>query len=293
MHRRMPDAPAANRSCEESLMGYGVDSHCHVLDRGAFPFSTDAAYRPPPHEAGTGAQLAAVLDAHELSHALLVTPTGGYVYDNRCMVAAIEASKGRFRGIARVRPDVDARVLEELAAAGVIGIRLDLITDGVGLMCHAALPRLFDHVRNLGWQIHVQCEGNQLHDCLGTLRAARIPLVFDHCGRPDPAGGIEQPGFAALLEMGREGHAVKLSGPFRYSRQPAPYPDAEPFVRALIESFTPARCVWGSDWPFLRMQSRMDYGPALACLARWFPDAADRRKALWDNPARLFGFASA
>src|SRR5438874_13659618 len=110
-------------------MGDGIDSHCHVFDTARFPYSPDAAYQPPPHEAGTAGDLAAVLDAHALSHALLVNPTSGYRYDNRCMIAAIRRANGRFKGIARVPPDADERTLAPLDNAGVIGIRLDLLTD--------------------------------------------------------------------------------------------------------------------------------------------------------------------
>ena len=102
----------------------------------------------------------------------------------------------------------------------------------------------------------------------------------------------QQPGFQALLAFGREGHAIKLSGPFRASTQGCfPWDDVDPFIAAAIDAFTIDRCVWGSDWPFVRMDDRMDYGPALACLARWVPGAADREKVLWHNPARLFGFS--
>ncbi len=272
-------------------MSNGVDSHCHVFDTTRFPYAHDAAYRPGPHEAGSSEELAAVLDAHGLSHALLVNPTSGYGYDNRCMVAAIRASNGRFKGIARAAPDADPRTLAALGAEGVIGVRIDLIGDGVGVLQHPAMPRLLAQIRERRWQVHVQCEKDQLHEASATLRAARVPLVFDHCGRPDAARGVTQPGFRALLEMGRDGHAVKLSGPFRFSRVPAPYADAEPYVAALLEAFTVERCVWGSDWPFLRLSARMDYGPVLACLQRWLPDERDRRQVLWDTPARLFGFA--
>ena len=273
-------------------MNNGIDSHCHVFDTTRFPYAPDAAYRPLPHEAGSAADLAAVLDAHGLSHALLVNPTSGYGYDNRAMVAAIRASKGRLKGIARVPPDADPRTLDALGAEdGVIGVRIDLIGDGVGVMHHAAMPRLLAQARERHWQVHVQCENDQLAEASVMLRAARVPLVFDHCGRPEPGGGVTQPGFKALLEMGRDGHAVKLSGPFRFSRTPAPYSDVEPYVAALIETFTVKRCVWGSDWPFLRLPVRMDYGPVLACLTRWLPNEADRRHVLWGTPARLFGFA--
>jgi predicted TIM-barrel fold metal-dependent hydrolase len=95
-----------------------------------------------------------------------------------------------------------------------------------------------------------------------------------------------------VLELGRRGNAaIKLSGPFRYSRQSWPYADCDPYVHALIDAFTLDHCVWGSDWPFVRLPNRYDYGPTRALLDRWLPDAADRRRVLWDNPRRWFGFA--
>ena len=272
-------------------MGTGVDAHCHVFDTTLFPYSPDAAYKPPPQEAGTAAQLVAVLEAHGLSHALLVNPTSGYGFDNRCMLAALSASKGRFKGIARVRPGAAERTLAELRDAGVIGLRFDLLTDGVDSLRSPATTRLLAQVREMRWLAQVQCERDQLHEAAPMLRAAQARLVFDHCGRPDAALGIDQPGFAALLEFGREGHFVKLSGPFRFYNAFSPDARIEPFVAALIEAFTPQRCVWGSDWPFLRLPVRMDYGPVLANLERWLPDERDRQQVLWETPARLFGFA--
>jgi predicted TIM-barrel fold metal-dependent hydrolase len=69
-----------------------------------------------------------------------------------------------------------------------------------------------------------------------------------------------------------------------------PYRDVDAFIAAAIEAFTLDNCVWGSDWPYVRMDERMDYGPPFTCLARWLPNAEDRHKVLWDSPARLFGF---
>lgn len=272
------------------MIDRGVDSHCHVFDTARFAYAESAAYKPPPNEQGDGAALAAVLDAHGLSHALLVNPTSGYGYDSRCMLDAIRASPRRFKGIARVRPDIDDATLAELADNGVIGIRIDMIGDGAAIVHDRALPRLLARVRELDWQVHVQCEKDQLAAAVDVLRAARVPLVFDHCGRPDPARGVSQPGFEALLEMGRDGHAVKLSGPFRFSNGRAPYRDVGPFVEALIATFTVQRCVWGSDWPFLRLPHRVDYGPVLGQLKRWLPNEDDRRAVLWETPRRLFGF---
>jgi predicted TIM-barrel fold metal-dependent hydrolase len=272
------------------MTNQGVDSHCHVFDTTLFPYSPEAAYRPPPHEAGTATQLAAVLDAHRLSHALLVNPTSGYGYDNRCMLAAIRGSRGRFRGIARIRPGADERTLAELATGGVVGLRLDLLTDGVASLATPETTRLLAQAREMHWLVQVQCERDQLHEGAQILRSAEVRLLFDHCGRPDAELSVDQPGFRALLDLGRDGHYVKLSGPFRFFNAFSPHASTEPFIAALIEAFTPKRCVWGSDWPFLRLPVRMDYGPVLANLERWLPDEPDRRQVLWGTPARLFGF---
>jgi predicted TIM-barrel fold metal-dependent hydrolase len=73
------------------------------------------------------------------------------------------------------------------------------------------------------------------------------------------------------------------------SREPYPHRDLLPYVRALVDAFGPDRCVWGSDWPFLRMPERVDYGPLLTLLAEQVPDADARRRILWDTPVREFG----
>lgn len=45
-----------------------------------------------------------------------------------------------------------------------------------------------------------------------------------------------------------------------------------------------------TDWPFINLTEKPDYRQALSCLERWVPGKQDRRKILWDTPAKLFGF---
>ena len=74
------------------------------------------------------------------------------------------------------------------------------------------------------------------------------------------------------------------------SAMPFPHPDAWPFVRALLDAYTPRALVWASDWPFLRARERVDYGPLIALMERLAPDANAQRAIFWDTPVRLFGF---
>jgi predicted TIM-barrel fold metal-dependent hydrolase len=83
---------------------------------------------------------------------------------------------------------------------------------------------------------------------------------------------------------------VKLSGYVKFAREPHPYRDARPYVRAPIDAFGPDACVWASDWPYLRASYGINYGPLVALAAELVPDPRDRAKIMWETPKRLFGF---
>jgi predicted TIM-barrel fold metal-dependent hydrolase len=266
-----------------------VDTHAHIIDPARFPYSPDAAYHPPAGETGPLERYLAVLDAHGISHAVAVQPTSGYLFDHRCLLDAIARSGGRLRGVARIPAGRARDFASVLDVPGIAGVRLDLLGDGVDVLDAPDLPWLLDAMAERAMHVQVQCEGDQLVRALPVIAGMRMPLVIDHCGRPVPSRGLAQPGFAALLELARDGHYVKLTGPFRYSEQGAPFRDCDPYVHALLRAFTPARCLWGSDWPYLRMAQRIDYAGELAMLARWVPDEADRQRILAGTPAQLFG----
>jgi predicted TIM-barrel fold metal-dependent hydrolase len=267
-----------------------IDCHAHVFDLDRFPVQDSRGFDIAPNEHGTASEYTAVLDAEGVSHALLVNPLGGYGTDCRCMLAAIAEGRGRFKGIALLPADATERQVKALIDGGVVGIRFNLNFEKSPSLYGAAGERALAIAREAGWLVQVHYEGDLLVQAMPVLRAARLPVVIDHMGRPDVARQLTQPGFQALLELGREGAFVKMSAGFRSSRQTPPYEDLDRFVHALLEAFTAHRCLWGSDWPFLRARRRVDYGPQLAALSRWVPDGADRAAILWDNPKALFGF---
>jgi predicted TIM-barrel fold metal-dependent hydrolase len=271
---------------------FAVDSHAHVFDTRRYPLDNPHAYVPQPNECGTAQEFRAVLDSHGMTHALLVQPFTGYATDNRCMQDALAASGGRFRGVALVGHEASDAHLDSLAASGVVGARFNTLFSGSTSLAGSEGARLLSRIKERGWFAQVYFHDDAVLKLLPILAESGIRVVVDHCACPDVSRGLDQPGFAAVLELGRRGNAaIKLSGPFRYSKQAWPYTDCEPYVQALIEAFTLDNCVWGSDWPFVRLPNRYDYGPTRALLDRWLPDAADRRRVLWDSPRRWFGFA--
>jgi predicted TIM-barrel fold metal-dependent hydrolase len=232
-----------------------------------------------------------VLDAYGVRHALLVGPNSGYGTDNRCLLDAIAQSGGRFKGIAVVPNDVEVSVLERLKAAGVMGVAFNTTVNGVAY--YSDSDELLAKLAALGLFVQIQVEHDQLVPLAPMLERSGVRILIDHCGRPTPEAGPDQPGFKALLRLARSGRAfVKLSGYEKFSREPYPYTDVQPYVRALIETFTLDACVWASDWPFLKATKRVDYGPLLKLVEKLLPAEHDRRKLLWETPQKLFGFGN-
>jgi len=266
-----------------------IDCHNHVLDPLSFPYAADATYRPAGQEIGTVAQLAAVLEAYGVRHALIVGPNSGYGNDNRCLLDAIARNGTRHKGVAVVRPDADAGELENLRAGGIVGVTMNATYHGEAYFADAG--PLLARLAALDLFVQVQVERDQMVSLAPLLLRSGARVVIDHCGRPAPEAGIGQPGFKAVLELARSGRAcVKLSGYAKFSRLPYPYPDVRRYVDALVDAYTLDACVWGSDWPFLRATQRLDYGPLLKLVEILLPDRASRQKLFWDTPRALFGF---
>jgi len=271
--------------------GCRIDCHAHVIAPSRFPYADGPGYKLRPDETGDFDAFRRVLASHGISHALLVQPSC-YGYDNTCMLDAMARSQGRFKGIAVVAPQATEGAMLSLKREGVVGVRLHLMRSDPEALSRPGAERFLARARALGWFVEVYARGQVWCGIERILRQSGVTVLIAHLGEPDPSRGVDQPGFQAVLALGRETDAVvKLSAPFRTSGQPFPHADVEPFVAAVVDSFGLDRCVWGSDWPFLNTSQQVEYGNLLTCLARWLPNPDDRDRVLWHNPARLFAFA--
>jgi predicted TIM-barrel fold metal-dependent hydrolase len=266
-----------------------IDCHNHIFDPVGFPYALGVHYHPAGQETGSADYFLHVLDAYGTRFAVMVGPNSGYETDNRCLLDAIARSHGRIRGIAVVAHDTSSDALVALKAQGIIGVAFNLTLHGVDYYRDAA--PLLARLAALDLFINVQVEHAQLVALAPLLLDSGARILIDHCGRPTPELGLGQPGFEALLALADTRRAwVKLSGYVKFSRDPYPHADTHPFVHALLERFTPDGCLWASDWPFIKATARVDYGLMLRLVERLIPGPDDRRRVLWDTPAKLFGF---
>jgi predicted TIM-barrel fold metal-dependent hydrolase len=93
-----------------------IDSHAHIIDPARFSFAHGPGYMPKQHERGTAEAYVATLDAHGVSQALLVQPSG-YGTDNSAIFDAVATFPGRFKAIAVIDLAVPDRTLLEVFAS--------------------------------------------------------------------------------------------------------------------------------------------------------------------------------
>lgn len=272
------------------------DAHFHVFGpRDRYPVGADLRYEPP--RAGLADYLAHAAPLG-IARYVLVQPSA-YGRDNSCMLDAMrEIEPALRRGIVDVDEHAPDALLAEFDRLGVRGVRVNVKpvlppTSGLAEALRPRIDRLAARCLELGWHLDFLLPGWLTAELMPVLAALPVDFSLAHMGMFQAAEGVAQPGFQALLRLlrGGRGHGwVKLTGAYRISRL-HDYSDIMPLARALREA-APDRLLYGSDYPHLSFADH-DTARLFGLLDAWFPDPADRRRVLADNPARLYGFAAA
>lgn len=265
-----------------------IDTHAHVFERG-LPLANARRYAPA-YDAPLPAYLAQ-LDAHGVSHGVLIQPSF-LGTDNSYMLAAIKQAPQRLRGVAVIDAAAPEALLTQLNAEGIVGIRLNLIGQPDPQLQSPVWQTTLARLRALGWHVELHVEARRLPALLQPLLEAQVNVVVDHFGRPDPALGVDDPGFAALLAAGRTRRVwVKISGAYRNGANGRGEAIAQAAMPRLKDALGLDHLVWGSDWPHTQFESQVDYDKMWAFASALLPRAADRQQVLVDTPAQLFRFA--
>lgn len=278
-----------------------VDCHLHVFEPARFPYSPARRYTPP---SATVADLRAFHAAIAVPRTVFVQPSV-YGTDNRCLLDGLRQLGKDARGIAVIDSTFSAQQLDEFAAAGVRGVRINLET-GQGRDLDQAARRLNETAQQIegrDWAIQIWAALPVIAGLEQRILNQPNQIIIDHFGLAKTAGGVGQEGFSALLSLMKAKKAyVKLSGPYMISQR-KDYSDITPIAKALIEA-APDRVIWGSNWPHTSGATRpKDAKPTdvepfrkeddaynLGLVKDWAPEASLRQMLLAGNPGRLFGF---
>ena len=233
-----------------------------------------------------------MLDTLGVQRAVLVQPSV-YGHDNSAMLDAMREAGPNVRGVAVVDASIDEAEIERLHAAGVRGVRCNMvdIVEDKGKLPLAVLQRLAAKVQRFGWHIELLLHADEFPAMDRAFADFPVDIVLGHLGYQRTERGVADPGFQSLLRLMRSGKAwAKLTGPYRISAQALPYADTVPFAHAMLEA-APDRVLWGTDWPHVMVKGEMPNDGALCeVLGSWIPDPALRRRVLVDNPTKLYGF---
>jgi 2-pyrone-4,6-dicarboxylate lactonase len=262
------------------------DAHCHVFgpaDR--FPYAPQRTYTP----VDVPKEHLFKLHRHLGLARGVIVQASCHGTDNAALLDALAAGRGRYRGIAMVKADIETSALADLHAAGVRGVRFNFVRHlGAGAALDA-VRAVIEKIQPLGWHVVVHFDADRLAGLVEVLNAIPVPVVIDHMGRPDAALGTGQEAFRLLLDLVRDARFwVKVSGAERITRQGPPYDDAVPFARALMTAI-PDRVLWGTDFPHPNIRPPIpDDGALVDLLARIAPTPGEMQALLVDNPTRLY-----
>ena len=272
-----------------------VDAHCHVFGPGAlFPYAPERKYTPCD---ASKEQLFALRDHLGFDKNVIVQATC-HGADNRALVDALRAAKGRARGVATVNRSVTDAQLHELHDAGVRGVRFNFVKRLVDFTPKDELLEIARRIKPLGWHVVIYFEAVDLPELWDFFSALPTDVVVDHMGRPDVSKPVDGPEFELFVKYMREHPQVwckvtcperlTITGPKALNGEQRAYQDVVPFARRIVQSF-PDRVLWGTDWPHPNLKDHM---PDDGLLVDFIPQIAAtpelQRKLLVDNPTRLY-----
>ena len=261
----------------------GWDCHVHVFDAAApvRPGHYVPAHRPL-------AMIEQLAGGHGVGHLVLVQPSV-YGTHNDVMLQALQASAGRHRGVAVVDAGVADEELDRLHAAGVRGVRFNLVSPaGHAGDPWADLQPLAPRLIRRGWHVQWYVHADALPRLVRWQGDTGLVFVLDHLAGLHAALPADAPAWAALHELAAGGAWIKLSGWYRLGAQ-APYDGLHASVQRVAAAFG-RRTVWGSDWPHtgLAAGSEPAYDVLLEPVRRVLGDAG-LRAVLQDHAAVLYG----
>ena len=274
-----------------TLPALACDTHAHILGPIAkYAYSPARVYTPPDCLLGDYQKMLATLG---VTRAVLVQPSV-YGSDNTVMLEAMRAGGDAFRGVAVVDDNVTDAELARLNAAGVRGVRVNIVDvkdRKPGTMPMAELTAMAKRIAPLGWHMEFLAHCDEFPDLDRSFADFPVDIVLGHLGYMKTDLGVANGGFQALLRLMTMGKAwVKFTGPYRISPQALPHADTNALAHALVAA-NAERLLWGTDWPHVMVKNAMpNDGDLCDLLSAWIPDAVTSEQVLVKNPAKLYGF---
>ena len=264
------------------------DTHFHVFGPARkFPFAEGRAYTP------ADAPKDALFAMHKLMgiERGVMVQSAAHGFDNSAGADLIASNPENYLGVALLPVSASFSEIQTLHRQGFRGVRFNYMSHlGAGSPIDQVIS-FAGKLADIGWHLQIHMDSSLIAQMAPALKRSPVPIVIDHMARIDASLGLQHSAFQDLLSLLKDKNIwVKVSGSERASRQPAPWKDAVPFARKLVEEFG-ERTLWGTDWPHPNLKEVPDDGVLVDLLAEIAPAAKAREALLVDNPKKFYRFA--
>lgn len=245
------------------------------------------------------ADLARELDAAGIDASVAVQARQSLA-ENDALLAEAAASARRIRGVVGwvdlAADNVDDVLTRYAARPRFVGVRH--VVQGEpdpAFLARPAFNRGIERLRAHGLVYDLLIHASQLPATMAFVdRHPSQPFVLDHIAKPTIVSGRFDTTWARdFREIAKRPHVTcKLSGVVTEVRDASWTPELlRPYLDLALEAFGPARLMFGSDWPVVRL--RAEYGEWVrvveAATAGWSPVERD---AFWGgNAKRVYNLA--
>lgn len=231
-----------------------VDAHVHVWDLGAHEHAWIPPHSPIRRSFGT-ADLRSVLEGTPVRRVVLVQVVND-AEETRTFLAHARTEPlvaGVVGWVDLARPDI-ADAVDELADGGaLVGIRHQALAeaDPSAWLRSPDVQRGLAALESRGLPFDLMIRPEHFPAAGEVVRAhPSMRFVLDHLGKAPIASGRLEPWAAGLRTLAAEPNVwCKLSGVHTIAPPEWTYADLAPFVETALDAFTPARVLFGSDWP--------------------------------------------
>ena len=275
-----------------------IDAHQHFwrVGRGDYGWLTPEAHPAICRDFGPG-DLQPLMAAAEVTCTVLVqaAPTDAETAFLLEIARATPFVAGVVGWADLATPDAPSTIEAMAADPKLLGLRpmLQDLDDDAWILRPELAPAL-DAMQAAGLRFDALVTPRHLPH-LARFLAGRpdLKVVIDHGAKPDIARGDIEGWSAAIRAIARDTGAVcKLSGLVTEAGEGWTAEQVKPFVDVLLETFKPARLMWGSDWPVVNEAGGYAAwrAAAEALTAQLSPD--DRTLIFGGTAAAFYGIAA-
>jgi L-fuconolactonase len=269
-----------------------IDTHLHLWDPAQVPWTRGSPIFNRLYDA---AQFAVASEGCQVDRAVFVQCDATDGVGEVVWVTQQAKVDPRIAGIVAFAPleqgAAVARHLAELAKFTLVrGVRRNLQSEQLGFCSRpelvAGVQALAEH--HLSFDLCLRRA--QLPEVIALVRQCpQVNFILDHLGNPPIADRTLDGWAAPFAELASLPNVwCKLSGIVTVAAAGYTIEDLAPYVEHALKTFTPARIVWGSDWPVvLKASDYRHWVDATRTLLAGLSDD-DQRRILHDNAISFY-----